>query len=139
MARRVACALWALALLGLPTLAVGQAKAPKLSKEQRQALTAAVDAARTASPRRRLRRSAPRSRRRSSRCSCCPGPSSAISAATSFSRWATAPSEDRSPARPIRRPSAAAPSFGRTAGGGASYSQTAVLHSPHDSSDLLLT
>jgi hypothetical protein len=50
MARRLACALWALALLGLPTLAVGQAKAPKLSKEQRQSLMAAVDAARTATP-----------------------------------------------------------------------------------------
>lgn len=48
MAARFACALCTFALLGLPTLAFGQGKAPNVSKEQRQALMAAVTAVKNA-------------------------------------------------------------------------------------------
>jgi hypothetical protein len=48
MARRPARALAVLVLLALPAVASGQAKAPKLSKEQRQALMAAVTAVKDA-------------------------------------------------------------------------------------------
>jgi len=51
MARVPACAVAVLALLpALPAFVAGQGKAPNLSKEQRQALQAAVTAARTATP-----------------------------------------------------------------------------------------
>jgi hypothetical protein len=50
MAARSARVLLVIVLLVCPTAALGQPKAPKLSKEQKQALLAAVNAAKTATP-----------------------------------------------------------------------------------------